>query len=316
MKELKEYINKIKSFLQQQCFNIFSFTLIVIISVGFSLLEVCINHNQDKINIVGTLSAIGTLTIAYFSWRAYSTIIEEKINEIQFSRVLKLLKNIEDNNIYIKADLSGFGGIERATNLQELSKPYETIKRVEGYEKIVNLFQKNTLDFDYSTLSISLDTLDFFISLYQYSNYILMPEIISKKLKAFYLDIQRDSILEAQNKFIRPEDQNIENQTPPYEYYIRSWDFNSQQFSEKKAVQIYNPITLYKDKRELKEANIIHVSLLYQYANIRDDKESAYYSWKKLRQSCKEVMDAIEDWLKTHNANDTNLRNNLPITEN
>lgn len=64
-----------------------------------------ININQKTVNIIGTLSAIGSLTIAYFAWRAYTTVFQTKASEAQFKKVVNII-----NNLYkIKVDINEKG---------------------------------------------------------------------------------------------------------------------------------------------------------------------------------------------------------------
>lgn len=81
-------------FIKQQWLDILSIIGIISISIGSCIKEQHIN-SDNSINILGTLSAIGTLTIGYFSWRAYTTVFQTTASEIQFNRVINLIEDLK-----------------------------------------------------------------------------------------------------------------------------------------------------------------------------------------------------------------------------
>jgi len=104
--------------------------IIIVISISLGWYESDINE-KSNINAVGTLSATGTLIIAYFSCRALTTVFENRSSEAEFNRVVNLIEYLEKLDIQIHHKHNGaihYDGSEKYkpawTDIFELSGGY------------------------------------------------------------------------------------------------------------------------------------------------------------------------------------------------
>ncbi len=89
MNQIINRIRQIPNSIQHTLFIL----IIISISATLSIWEVSINEHQSEINITGTLSAIGTFIIAYFTFRVTTT-LQNKASEQQFNKVVGLIEEL------------------------------------------------------------------------------------------------------------------------------------------------------------------------------------------------------------------------------
>lgn len=235
----------------------------------------------NPFKIINIITAIGTLTIAYFSWKAYDTIIGQKINEKQLEKVLELLEYMKNINFTIYGYINETFNVAGETNLIELSENYSLLTDLSDFNE---LFSDRVKDINYCNIFASKSFMRKLIKLSEYSDDPLLPKEIASDLKLLKVSIQG---LEAKKTGYKIIDDDTKNNT-----------IKVQLLSKEPTQKKYFPYVAIDNTR-------FALSLFYNHP--KEQTESPYYSWINFRKYFNNLIKKIKSWLKYNNVKDINL---------
>ena len=76
---------------------------IPLITISLTIIALWILFQKDFIKLISQISSLGTPVIAYFSWRAYTTVFKTKASEVQFNRVVNLISELKKIKVIINS---------------------------------------------------------------------------------------------------------------------------------------------------------------------------------------------------------------------
>lgn len=285
-----------------------------------------INDLINYIDISKIIATSGTATIGYFSWKAYQSIVVNKVSEGQLEEVVNFIETLKKTyvTVYIQScpDETTVNQhlCKKEVNIIELAKNYHTVKKEYQSKQIKVLVPGKAM----TDLRIK--------NIYSYENKVLIPSNIvniikrftlnykNKYLEELYIDkneriknsqdktlLEFKKILEEETETNINKDQ-IKNRTPLLEIKDEKKN-NYSKYSFAIMVDINDHRDIIQSLNQIKEDpynSFTRIPVKY-LKNTEDGKKSAYYNWVEFHKSCYDLVKETRKWLDKNNVKDINL---------